>query len=376
MYQAKMKVRKKRRKRNKGGRLTLGGILLRILVWIPAIAIVISYISIYINPQVFWVPMFFGLYFVPIFIINLLFLLLLIFRRKALLLVPLVALLPSLIFADRFVKVGNEEESFDGSCIKVMTYNVGRYSAGKGMTREESIDGIRSFIRDEHPDVVCIQEFMTSDSSNMYTLLPDYPYHTCHLFKGNNHFGNVTLSKYPIRNSQSITFSKSTNLCVVSDIELDDTVIRVFNCHLESYALSFLSLVKRLSDKDQFKGEFLEMHEHIKEATIRRADQVAAVMDNIAGSEYPSILCGDFNDTPVSYAYHQLQKRKTDSFVASGKGFGSTYSVLWPVLRIDYILLPSQFGCSMHEVTRIQHSDHYPVSTIIYVQPQGQPVLK
>lgn len=369
MYQARAKVRRKHRRHNKGGHLTLGRLFMRILVCIPAVAIVISYISIFINPQKFWVPMFFGLYFVPIFIVNFCMLILLAFKRKAFLLVPLVALLPSLVFADRFVKIGSEEQTINGPCLKILTYNVGRYSAGKGMTMEESINGIRKFLENEQPDVVCLQEFLIADSSGMYKILPDFPYHSCHLFKGTNYFGNVTLSKYPIVSTDKITFSKSTNLCVVSDIRVEDEVVRVYNCHLESYALSFLSLVKRLFDKDEFKGEFLEMHEHIREATIRRADQVAVIMDNIAGSEHPSIICGDFNDTPVSYAYHQLQKRKTDSFVASGKGFGSTYSLLWPILRIDYILLPSQFGCSMHEVTRIRHSDHYPVTANVFLHP-------
>ena len=44
---------------------------------------------------------------------------------------------------------------------------------------------------------------------------------------------------------------------------------------------------------------------------------------------------------------------------------GSSYSVLWPMLRIDYILLPKEFSARDHETLRVPWSDHYPVKTLI-----------
>ena len=41
-------------------------------------------------------------------------------------------------------------------------------------------------------------------------------------------------------------------------------------------------------------------------------------------------------------------------------------SVLWPMLRIDYILLPKEYTASGHETVRIPWSDHYPVMTNLY----------
>ena len=37
---------------------------------------------------------------------------------------------------------------------------------------------------------------------------------------------------------------------------------------------------------------------------------------------YPIIICGDFNDTPVSYAYQQLGDNMIDAFLESGNGIG------------------------------------------------------
>ena len=49
------------------------------------------------------------------------------------------------------------------------------------------------------------------------------------------------------------------------------------------------------------------------------------------------ILCGDFNDTPLSYTYRQLSRKLTDSFIEKGRGIGNTYIGEFPSFRICYI---------------------------------------
>ncbi len=78
-----------------------------------------------------------------------------------------------------------------------------------------------------------------------------------------------------------------------------------------------------------------------------------------------TIVCGDFNDTPMSYTYHQLQKKHKDCFVEAGNGFGATYSRLWPALRLDYILIPEEYRTIYHQIERVPYPDHYPVLTEI-----------
>ena len=51
------------------------------------------------------------------------------------------------------------------------------------------------------------------------------------------------------------------------------------------------------------------------------------------------MVVGDFNDTPVSYAYRKIRKGLNDSFVNSGYGAGFTYKGNYPPNRIDYILI-------------------------------------
>ena len=346
---------------------SFGSLLFTLLALVAAGALIISYFALFLNPTDYPVTMFFGLYYIPILLINLLILLIALFRHRRALLIPIVALLPTLLVADRFVKFGRESQQPEGPAIKVLSYNLGRYDGGgKKVTSSESVAGIRRYLAEQDADVVCLQEFAVKDTAALSAYLPNYPYRAKHLFKGERYFGNMTLSKYPIRKVSSLTFPDSRNLSLVTDIDVGGRIIRVYNCHLESYSISFTSLVKRLFHKESFTDEVVQVHERVREATRRRSAQVEALLQSEAGSPYPNLVCGDFNDTPISYTYHRLIQTKKDSFAEAGTGFGATYSVLWPMLRVDYILLPQEYAADRHQTDRIPWSDHYPVTTYIY----------
>ena len=348
---------------------TFGGVVFALLAAVAAGALLISCLAPFLHPTKHSVLMLFGLYYIPLFLLNLLLLLIAIFRHPRSLLILVVGLLPTLLLADRFVKFGREEEMPAGPSFKILTYNVGRYDAGgRKITSNESVPGIRRLLSEQDADIVCLQEFAVKDTSLLDTCLPAYPYQARHLFKGNRWFGNITLSKYPIVGESTLTFPQSRNLSLVTDIDVDGRTIRIYNCHLESYSISFTSLVKRLSHRDHFTDEVAQVHLKMREATRRRSEQVSALLESEAQSPYPYFLCGDFNDSPVSYTYRQLTRTQKDSFVEAGRGMGSSYSVLWPMLRIDYILLPQEFSAWRHETLRVPWSDHYPVMTNIYFQ--------
>jgi endonuclease/exonuclease/phosphatase family metal-dependent hydrolase len=73
------------------------------------------------------------------------------------------------------------------------------------------------------------------------------------------------------------------------------------------------------------------------------------------------VVCGDFNDTPVSYAYRKVRGDMKDAFVESGWGVSNTYNGGLPSLRIDYILCDRKFDVSDYRRDRIYLSDHFPV---------------
>lgn len=350
-------------------RISIWGYLFRVAVAIAAVALVISYISIFFNPSKLWIISLFGLYYIPIVIVNVILLSMAVVRWSASAWLPVIVLLPSLFFLRHFVSFGKEQPATENN-YKVITYNVGQYNSGKmDISRKECRRQVASFIENEEPDVVCLQEFYISDPSQAAGILPTFPYKQHHLIKirDNYYFGNLIASKRPIVSKGKITFKKSTNLSIYADIKFDKDTIRIYNNHLESYSLSPSALLKRLRNGTRsISDEWKEIHQRMRVSNIKRAHQVDSVLRHIQRSEYKSVICGDFNDTPMSYTYQQLRKVSKDTFLEAGHGFSSTYSFLWPLLRIDYVLVPSDYQVKSHTTPRIRYSDHYPVITEIH----------
>jgi endonuclease/exonuclease/phosphatase family metal-dependent hydrolase len=103
----------------------------------------------------------------------------------------------------------------------------------------------------------------------------------------------------------------------------------------------------------------------LKNAFIKRARQADMLAEKISESPYPVIICGDFNDTPVSYTYKKIKSSLSDSFMEAGSGIGSTYSKIFPSFRIDYSLHESNMKAIYTERVRLKLSDHYPVLTYL-----------
>jgi len=81
------------------------GVSYRLILIIAGACMALSYIAVYVNPSKFAVPLFFGLYFIPILVINLiLFFIALICKSKSAW-IPIVVLLPSLLYAESFLKL-------------------------------------------------------------------------------------------------------------------------------------------------------------------------------------------------------------------------------------------------------------------------------
>ena len=346
--------------------LTAWQIAFRVLVVISAVLLCISYLSIFIDPAFMSLPYFFGLYYIPIFLLNVALLMVGLVKMRRYLVISLVALLPSLFFADLFVKFGGEEKSISGDEVKVMTYNVGHFgAASKGMNPAQALNKICEFVAREAPDILCLQEFETADTAAVNRLLKYLPYrHRYFYFEDGAHWGNITFSRYPIVDSGTLSFPKSANLCIWSDIRINDVTIRVYNSHLQSNSLSFTNIIKRMAG--DFSHEVKSVHENLAQHHVQRGEQVGIMHDHIAACTIPTMICGDFNDTPMSYTYHRLAEGHKDSFVDGGTGFSATFSLFWPLLRIDYILTPENVSCDRTSVARVPFSDHYPVSTLIY----------
>ena len=109
-------------------------------------------------------------------------------------------------------------------------------------------------------------------------------------------------------------------------------------------------------------GARLLLHK-LAEASAIRAPQADTIAREIASSRHPSVIvCGDFNDTPISYAHRVIAQNLDDAFTQSGRGLGISYNQNKFYFRIDNILISKNLRSYNCTVDRsIRESDHYPI---------------
>lgn len=351
-------------------------ILLNIVV---ALALGLGYLSNFISPARTWFFSFFGLAYPILILINVLFVVLWLFSNKKYALISLFVILLGFSYIGRFVQPGFfHKHKLSGSGVKVMTYNVRLFNYFEWENDKDVRERILAYINNESPDIICLQDFFTKNTlglSEKYirNTLSGLPF--CHIgytyaFKSGSDFGLATFSKFPIVNKGRLKFDHSFNSCIYSDILIESDTVRVYNVHLQSIRLGKTnygvidSIFRRNSNSfDEVK----DISVRLRDAYVIRAEQVDELKEHIASSPYRVIICGDFNDTPVSYTYHQLLGDKKDAYRESGGGPGNTYRGKLPSYRIDYIFHDKNFASDNYKTSRINLSDHFPVSCTIHL---------
>lgn len=350
------------------------GITSRVLMLIVAALLALSYLSIVINPAKIWMVSLSGLFFVPLMTLNLLLLLWAFKRKSRSFVIPLLALLPSFFFIGRYVQFNSDEtlaQPVSDNTVRIMTWNVGRFAMHDDeagiRTRKECIDSIFDHIREQDPDIICLQEFHVTDAHNVKDYLRKkfngYNAEYYLFTEQGGSCGNLTLSRYPVKGKGKIKFDESANLAIYTDYDVKGRSFRLYNCHFESYNVSLTGLVKALANRDS--TVVAETGTKVKRSITRRPKQVDQVFSDIENCPVEAFVCGDFNDNPMSYTYYRMTRGRKDAFVEAGYGMGATYAHLWPMLRIDYVLYPERYRAVYHDIPKLPFSDHYPVITEI-----------
>lgn len=351
----------------------------RVVWWLnvgAAFLLLLSYFAPGVNPTRFWPIAFLGLGYLVLAGVNLLFVFYFLLRRRRRALLSVLVLIlgwPALSLS--FCFFSDPADTSLGS-FKVMSYNTRLFDLYNWSHNEKTRAKMFALLQREKPELLCLQEFYERDggeNQNLDTLkkLLNLPYvhveYTLTIEKSGQHFGIATYSKYPIVTQGSIIFNnRSNNICIYTDILLDKDTVRVYNMHLQSIRFGyadhrFLNAVVSGEDaKDELENS-KNILRRIKRGFTRRAGQAQSIAAHMASCPYPKIVCGDFNDTPISYTYHTISKGMDDAFLESGQGIGKTYSTAYPLPRIDYILHSPFYEGSGFEVIREELSDHYPI---------------
>lgn len=350
-----------------------------------AAAIMLSYLAPVVSPKTTSIPALLGLIYPVLFILNLFFLIWWLIRLRWFFIIPLIALLIGWnVFLKHFGLGQDNIIQTNQNPLKVLSYNVRMFDVQNWRQGQEPVtrDSIMEFLNRENADIVCFQEFFHGEKNYFPTVEPFVDIlmagyiHTDFIISkgGNKHFGLATFSRFPIVNKGVIHFKGAVaNSGIYSDVAVDGDTIRIFNVHLESvkFSSSDYKYVSELMGPGagQTSSNSKIIFSKLKNAFYQRADQAKVVAGHIEQSPYPVILCGDFNDTPSSFAYHTISHGLQDAFLNSGFGLGSTYAGDVPFLRIDFILHGPEMLSSNYERYNVNFSDHYPISCFYYAIP-------
>lgn len=358
-----------------------------------AVLLVFSHLAVIVDPQKVWQIAFLGLAYPYLLLANMAMVLYwLILSRKEFLVsfIAIIAgwnILTSVIQLNfdftkdnQFSKTYTRSFRNDNQVLKVLTYNVRAFNLYNWVNFKEAKDSILRFIVREDPDIICLQEYYSQErgsftSADLYRLLNKTPYRHIHYTIGDNRnsrYGIATFSSFPIVGSGVIRFNNTINVTIYTDIDFNGDTLRIFNNHLQSIHLNkrnyaFIDSL-RLRYSDQQLQDILDISFRLKDAYIKRAEQVEIISGQIASSPYHVIVCGDFNDTPVSFTYKKMKHGLSDSFIEAGSGIGNTYSGTFPSFRIDFILHSPELTALDTHRSRLKLSDHYPLLTYLRIE--------
>ena len=254
--------------------------------------------------------------------------------------------------------------------LKVMSYNVCGY--GGNYKYDNGFDTVYHYIEQQQPDIVCLQEDIDTWRRYVFDRYKKFlPYNDTTVVGRSSKFENYLgiHTRFPIIRKERLPIASLGNGAVAYYLKTDSDTLIVINCHLESVHLSkkdrkrYKEMLKGEMERDTVRSESLFLIDKLGMASAKRSQQAKLVHDYIeahAGSRI--LVCGDFNDTPISFARHTISKGLTDCFVAAGNGFGLSYNQKGFNFRIDHVLCSSHFEPIRCEVDdKMDASDHYPL---------------
>lgn len=286
--------------------------------------------------------------------------------------------LPFFLFSHTAIRdclpLNTKESTLPSDSIKILSYNVMSFDwLSKNQQKENEI---LNYLRDSKADIICLQEYAASNatksphltSTEIKRALKDYPHrHIYEVSRGGNQL--ACFSRFPIIKTQPIRYESRNNGSVAYRLLVDGDTLNLINNHLESNKLT-------MEDRGTYE-DFLEKPDATKAKTGLRqllkkfaeaagirasqADSVAQYIESIP-THQALIVCGDFNDSPISYVHRVLTKRTKDAFSRTGMGLGISFHRNKFYFRIDHILVGGNLTPHNCVVDRsIARSDHYPV---------------
>src|SRR6188474_2613257 len=343
---------------------------------ITAVLYLLSCLAPYVKPTNSWVIAVLGLGF-PILLallIGFIFLwLILKLRRVWYSLVVLLAGYKSINVSLAFNAPSAFQYQKNPNQVRIASWNVARFLEWKRNNNEKSQTRLKMLdqIQKQSPDILCLEEFFHSPDSAFYNNVSEikamgYPYYYFSYDPDGEYqfIGSAIFSKYPMLDTGLVRYFRPSipEALVHADIKVNEDTIRVFTTHLQSVQFrqrDYEAITEIQNAEDSLYANSRTVLSKLRKAIKLRSSQAELARQIMDDSPYPTIFCGDLNDTPNSYAYFTIRGDMQDAFLKKGFGIGRTFSSLAPTLRIDYIFADENFRIS--QFTRVVKylSDHF-----------------
>ncbi len=336
------------------------------LRWINILIILttfVAYLSPFVNPEKFWLISLVGIAYPGLLLLNILMVAGWLMLKKKYFLFSLACIIMGWDHLNGFIGLHFGPPPEAAQPIRVMTYNTHKFpfmDAGYRKTDPLKAKEQFQFMQSKGmPDILCLQEI---DDYHIEPLNDFFAYKDYHKTR---YYGSAIFSKFPIIEKGKIEFDIKVNSCIWADIDVNGQIVRVYSLHLQSSNVSRetekMMAEGQLKDKETL-SDIRTIFGKFRNTSKIRAGQAKSIARHIAASPHPVIVCGDFNETPQSFAYRQIAQNLHDTFKKRGRGLGTTYAGNIPALRIDYILCDQSFKVINNHILKGNgYSDHYPV---------------
>lgn len=326
----------------------------KVLRWLNLLLVVVTFIayaSPYINPSHIWFFSIIGMAYPWLLLFNLCFIFGWLLTKKWYFLFSVGCILMGWNHFQSFVGINNSTSALEKE-LTVMSFNAMSYYKMKG----DILESFSQTLAQLNPDIICMQEaFSRTSPINKKT----YPY----VFQPKNK-KLLIYSKYPFANSGNLNMGNTSNGCTFVDLKFNKQIIRIYNIHLQSNRVSSDASKLREEGDLQEADTWVDvgtMLKKVRRAAIIRTEQAEKILNHTKSTSSPIIICGDMNETPLSYPYRLFSNKLKDGFKEKGVGIGTTYNGVIPLLRIDYIWVDNQLRINDYSVIKKNFSDHFPV---------------
>lgn len=338
----------------------------------------------YVNPANWWHVGFIGLLFPYLLFLLVVMTVACLFIKKRYAIAGLIALALSYPVITSVIAFRPEREfevSKDHRHLRVMTWNVRRFTPFYSDffdPKDNNLDAIVEEVKKFDPDIICFQEFYTSEKKSRNLDLfkrMGYKYYAFAMLKSPNSISNsgtIIFSRYPIIRSYFYDMPRKLSTHAedpaAADIVVNGDTIRVGNFHMQSYGFlhhDYQDLARIKNQADTGLKASRNIYRKMRYAFSLRGIQADIINEKMSESPYPVVLCGDLNDVPSSYSYMTIRGNRKDAFLEKGSGLGKTFTsgrsrfLTWlPTLRIDYIFLDPRIEVVQFRPVTRQLSDH------------------